>query len=149
MYLLQIVKKWLQKPFVLCLLVALTILFFQGTGSHYNDIFCYGISAFCFLLFCFHCKTAQKILSWPMLASFGKLSFGVYLMHVPVYRGIIYLLYPVFQKMPSPISGVVMTIAYFSITLGAAWVFTKWGDWVLKKLNEKVLDKASISASLH
>lgn len=135
----QKLQKVLKHPLTLTLLLVLTVLFYQDLHGAKSQIkiLCYTISAVCFLLFCFHCSFAQKLLSNKYLARGGKICFGVYLLHYPVYGTIIYLIYPFFEKMGVFCGNLLVTILYYLLTFALAWICTKTVDWVVCRVNQK------------
>jgi peptidoglycan/LPS O-acetylase OafA/YrhL len=102
-----------------------------------------GLAAFVFIIFLIHFKKAQRVFEHPVLIFYGKISYGVYLMHwVLVWASGDYWESKILPHFSSPkIAFFVTMLAVFVLTTIAATLLHYFVELPFMKLGRKVVGK--------
>ena len=97
----------------------------------------HGIAAIAIVTLALFCEPLRKQLARPTAALLGRLSFPLYLVHLPI---LLALIAPVNSSLDAHFGGIVAAAVAFALfvalTLAAAYPLARFDEWWVRKLRE-------------
>jgi peptidoglycan/LPS O-acetylase OafA/YrhL len=113
--------------------------FMARFASPQTEPLVHGIAAVAILVLVLFCDPVRRSLTGPIALLLGRLSFPVYLLHLPILLG---LVSPVHSSLATRVDNAVATPAAFvlfiGLTLVAAYPLARLDEWWIRKLRDMV-----------
>ncbi|MCB9988464.1 MAG: acyltransferase [Rhodospirillales bacterium] len=137
---MELLKTWMARVPYGIHLVVVALIFLTPHGwlnNHFTIVeLWYGGAAVYFVLCCISFERVDRVLLTPALQWLGKVSYSLYLVHLPVMLTILYLFG---DKIPVPVT----LLLALPVILGAADIFNRFVEMPAMRLGKKITKSAS------
>ena len=97
----------------------------------------HGIAAIAILALVLFCDPIRRRLAGPGAALLGRLSFPLYLVHLPILLGLVSPLYSsLLARLDTFVAALLAFVLFVALTLAAAYPLARFDEWWVRKLRE-------------
>ena len=100
----------------------------------FNNLLLIGLSGFFFMLFCFTCQTAQKVMSIKLAAEAGKISFYIYLLHTALHASVA----PRILALLQGVSPTIQHVLFLVLCVAMDIIVAKMAEIVAKRMQNRL-----------